>query len=248
MTLATAPMPRAGESATAGTLRVEHLSVFYGESQVLYDVSLEVRPGTVVSLLGRNGVGKTTLLKTLVGTLRPRSGAIMLDGLDVTRVPAHERAWRGLGYVPQGRCVFPHLSVYDNLLVAAEAKRGGGPKAVEAMLDTFPALRLSGKKPAGTLSGGQQQQLAIARALVRRPSLLVLDEPTEGIQPNIVLEIEQAIQALKAQGLTILLVEQFLDFALSVSDTYYVMAKGSIVAEGATADVNRDKLMRHLAV
>lgn len=243
----TAEMPVL-RSGTAGSLRVERLSVFYGESQVLYDVSLEVPAGSVVSLLGRNGVGKTTLLKTVVGSLRPRTGSIVLDGLDVTYAPAHRRAWNGLGYVPQGRGVFQHLSVYENLLVASEARGGGGAKTVSSLLETFPALQSAHRKMAGTLSGGQQQQLAIARALVRNPSLLVLDEPTEGIQPNIVLEIEQAILALKARGLTILLVEQFLDFALSVSESYYVMAKGTIVAQGQTSGLDPQTIRHYLAV
>ena len=232
----------------ASSLRVEGLSVFYGESQVLYDVTLEVPPASVVALLGRNGVGKTTLLKSITGGLSPRAGRVVLDGQDVTRAPAHKRAWGGIGYVPQGRGMFPQLTVYENLQVAAESRGGGGQTAIEEMLAAFPALATYRSKMAGTLSGGQQQQLSIARALVRRPSLLVLDEPTEGIQPNIVLEIEQAIRSLKEQRLSILLVEQFLDFALSVSDTYYVMAKGSIVAQGHTAHVDPDDITHHLTI
>ena len=238
----------ASAPARASSLAVEQLDVYYGESQVLYDVALEIPPASVVALLGRNGVGKSTLLKAIVGTLSPRAGRVLLDGRDVTRAPAHRRAVGGIGYVPQGRGVFPHLTVYENLQVAAEAQGGGGKPAIDEMLAAFPALQTFRAKMAGTLSGGQQQQLAIARALVRRPSLLILDEPTEGIQPNIVLEIEQAIRGLKEQQLSILLVEQFLDFALSVSDTYYVMAKGSIVAQGLTAHVDPDDITHHLTI
>ncbi len=246
------PAPAAPPSeraiATAGALDVEGLCTYYGESQVLFDVSLSVPPGGVVCLLGRNGVGKTTLLKTIMGVLPARRGRLRFEGQDLTRAPAHRRAWAGIGYVPQGRRIFPHLSVLENLQVAAEARGGGGPAAIAEMLDLFPALGTSIRKSGGTLSGGQQQQLAIARALIRRPRLLVLDEPTEGIQPSIVLEIERTIQALQSQHLTILLVEQFLDFALSVSDKYFVMARGTIVASGAAHGLDPDTIKHHLAV
>jgi urea transport system ATP-binding protein len=228
-------------------LTVNNLDVSYGESQVLFDVSLEVHAGEVVCLLGRNGVGKTTLLKAIMGLVPTRRGRISLDQQDLTRVPTHRRAWAGIGYVPQGRGIFPHLSVYENLLVAAES-RGGGRAALADVLDLFPSLRTFARKSGGALSGGQQQQLAIARALLRRPHLLVLDEPTEGIQPSIVLEIEQAIHAFKNKRLTILLVEQFLDFALSVSDRYYAMARGAIVDHGTTHSLDPDSLKHHIAV
>ena len=238
---AAAPLP-------CGALEVSEISAYYGESQVLFDVSLSVPAGQVVCLLGRNGVGKTTLLKTIMGLLAPRRGRIAFDGRDVTTAAPHLRAQAGIGYVPQGRGVFPHLSVYENLLVAAEARGGSGKAGIDEMLELFPALRSYARKSGGTLSGGQQQQLAIARALLRNPSLLVLDEPTEGIQPNIVLEIEQTIQALQATRMTILLVEQFLDFALSVSDHYYVMARGSIVESGPTQGLDPDTLQHHIAI
>jgi len=231
-------------------LSVEHLQVCYGESVILNDVSLEVPSGQVVCLMGRNGVGKTTLLKAILGVLRSRQGRVIFDSQDLTQRAPNQHARAGIGYVPQGRGIFPHLTVYENLLMGFEALRvvRTDSEALEEMYSLFPVLRAMHQRAAGTLSGGQQQQLAIARALVRRPKLLLLDEPTEGIQPSIMLEIEEVILSLQARGdMSILLVEQFLDFALGVADHYYVMETGTIVAEGPIQEFNQEVVKEYLA-
>ena len=237
-------------------LTIKGLSVGYGQSLVLTDVALDVPEGQVVCLMGRNGVGKTTLLKAIMGLLNPRAGQIRFDQADLTRWAPHRRARAGFGYVPQGRHIFPYLTVHENLLMGLEAfsgKKGHGKKgraeAVDKMYGLFPALKVNPKKVAGTLSGGQQQQLALARALVREPSLLLLDEPTEGIQPSIVQEIEELLHRLREQReTTILLVEQFLDFALGIADYCYVMEKGSIALEGAARDLDHNLVREYVAV
>lgn len=230
-------------------LRVERLSVYYGESRVLCDVDLHVPEGRVVCLMGRNGVGKTTLMHAIMGVLRPLGGKILLDGKEITGRAPYERARAGIGYVPQGRGIFPHLTVYENLLIGLEAGRDQRRAAVDEAIEVFPRLKTMLSRPAGALSGGQQQQLAIARALVSRPRLLLLDEPTEGIQPSIILEIEDAIQALKETGrMAILLVEQFLDFALRVADSYYVMEKGAIVSSGPVQALDQGVVREYLAI
>ena len=232
-------------------LTVEHLAVAYGESQILNDVSLRVPTGDVVCLMGRNGVGKTTLLKAIMGLLRVRAGRITFESQDLTHQPPHRRARAGIGYVPQGRGIFPYLSTYENLLIGFEAVPGQrvDQEAVEEMFALFPMLAQMRARPAGTLSGGQQQQLAIARALVRRPRLLLLDEPTEGVQPSIMLEIEEVIRSLQRRGdMAILLIEQFLDFALGVASDYYVMETGAIVAQGPTSAFDERVAREYLAV
>lgn len=232
-------------------LNVEDLQVYYGESQILKGVSLNVRPNQVVCLLGRNGVGKTTLMKTLIGVNKSRKGKISLDGEDLTRYQPNQRAWAGIGYVPQGRGIFPYLSVYENLLMGFEAsgKYKFDQAALDEMYQLFPVLKDMRKRVAGTLSGGQQQQLAIARALVRSPKLLLLDEPTEGIQPSIMLEIEEVILSLQAhKEITILVVEQFLDFALSIADYFYIMETGMIVEQGSIAQFNDEISKTYLSV
>ncbi len=233
-------------------LFVESLSVAYGQSRVLFDVSLDVPEGQVVCLMGRNGVGKTTLLKTIMGLLRPRDGAVRFQDADLTNWPSHKRARAGIGYVPQGRLMFPFLSVHENLLMGLEgskATRQSNSDAIEEMYSQFPALKINPSKAAGTLSGGQQQQLALARALVQRPKLLILDEPTEGLQPSIVQEIEDLIQGLREQRSTgILLVEQFLEFALTVADHCFLMEKGEIVLEGETNNIDQALMHEYLAV
>jgi urea transport system ATP-binding protein len=238
-------------------LDIKSLSVGYGQSLVLSQVALEVTQGQVVCLMGRNGVGKTTLLKAIMGLLRPRSGRVQFAQDDITAWPPHRRAKAGMGYVPQGREVFPYLSVHENLLMGLEAfpagKRRGRGKGNNAetdrMYDIFPALKINPNKAAGTLSGGQQQQLALARSLIREPKLLLLDEPTEGIQPSIVQEIEELLQRLRdQQETTILLVEQFLDFALGVADYCYVMEKGAIVLEGTARDLDHNLVREYVAV
>ena len=232
-------------------LSVEGLDVYYGESRILNNVSLEVPSGQVACVMGRNGVGKTTLMKAVMGVLRARAGRVIFDGSDFTHQSPHLRARAGIGYVPQGRGIFPFLSVYENLLMGFEAAPGArtDPATVEEMYAVFPVLKQMRARVAGTLSGGQQQQLAIARALVRRPRLLLLDEPTEGIQPSIREEIEGVIQSLRDRGdLSILLVEQFPDFALNVADDYYVMETGHIVARGAVRDFDQASVREYLAV
>jgi urea transport system ATP-binding protein len=230
-------------------LTVERLSVSYGESRILNEVDLRIAPGQVVCLLGRNGVGKTTLLKAIMGLLRPRAGQVRFDERDVTGLPTYQRARAGIGYVPQGRGIFPYLTVRENLLMGFETQRLWRGDALEEVDALFPVLKSMGQRTAGVLSGGQQQQLAIARALLGRPRLLLLDEPTEGIQPSIVGEIQDVIDRLRQRGdMAILLVEQFLDFALSAASHYYVMEKGQIVAEGATHQISQATVQQYLAV
>jgi urea transport system ATP-binding protein len=225
-------------------LSVSNLNQYYGGSHILRDVAFELPGGKVTALLGRNGVGKTTLLRTLMGLLPTRSGQIRFENRDLTKAKTHERARIGLGYVPQGREIFPRLSVEENLRMALLGK-----KIPDRVFELFPVLRQMIKRRGGDLSGGQQQQLAIGRALTMQPRLLILDEPTEGIQPSIIKEIERAIRALAATGeMAILLVEQYYDFARSLADQYLVMERGEIVARGAGADMERDGVKRLLAV
>lgn len=234
-------------------LSVENLDVYYGESRILDNVSLEVPTGKVACLMGRNGVGKTTLLKAIMGTLKTRKGQITWEQQDITRMPPHRRARSGIGYVPQGRGIFPYLTVYENLLMGLEAVEKRDPlrlmETVEGVYTIFPVLKQMQRRMAGTLSGGQQQQLAIGRALMSRPRLLLLDEPTEGIQPSIVEQIEQVIAGLRDQGgMSILLIEQFLDFALGIADTCYVMEKGHIVSSGRADALDQAVIREHLSV
>jgi urea transport system ATP-binding protein len=223
-------------------LVVSALNQYYGGSHILRNLSFEVPAGKVTALLGRNGVGKTTLLRTLMGLVPARSGTIVFEQKELTRAKPYERARAGIGYVPQGREIFPRLSVEENLLMGARRI----PDAVFAM---FPVLKQMLGRRGGDLSGGQQQQLAIGRALAMQPRLLILDEPTEGIQPSIIKEIERAIRALAASGeMAILLVEQYYDFARSLADQYLVMERGEIVARGAGADMESDAVKALLAV
>lgn len=228
-------------------LEASHLRIAYGESVVVEDLSLSVLPGQIACVMGRNGASKTTLLKAIIGAMRPRSGQIRFGGEDISRWPSYNRARAGIGYVPQGRGIFPHLTVHENLLVGLEPVGGHDTGQMEEVLGIFPVLKEMSGRTAGVLSGGQQQQLAIGRALLSRPSLLLLDEPTEGIQPSIVDDIERVIASLRGK-MAILLVEQFLDFALAVADRCYVMERGSIVLEGAPADLDHAALREYLAV
>jgi urea transport system ATP-binding protein len=230
-------------------LRVQGLSVGYGDSQILWDVHLHIPQGQVVCLMGRNGVGKTTLLKSVMGLLSAYAGGIMFDGQDITRSRPEQRARRGMGYVPQGREIFPQLTVLENLSLGLLAQKGRQGKVPDSVFELFPALSSLLNRRGGFLSGGQQQQLAIARALVTEPKLLLLDEPTEGIQPSIIQEIEEVIARIKAEGqVTILLVEQYLEFAWRLADAFYMMEKGSIVAHGDIADLSEDVVKQYLTV
>lgn len=224
------------------------LDVYYGDSRVLTHVNLSVGSGEVVCVMGRNGVGKTTLLKTVVGLLAPRRGAIELDGTPIADQPPYARARLGIGYVPQGRDIFPTLSVRENLLVGAR-RRDPPPAAFDYVLSLFPALEALLAKRGGDLSGGQQQQLALARALIADPSLLLLDEPTEGIQPSIVEQIADVLERLKGEGRrSILLVEQYLEFAWSIGDRFYVMDKGGVALESDKASLRLDEVTAYLSV
>jgi urea transport system ATP-binding protein len=233
-------------------LEVRGLNVAYGESQVLWDVSLDVPAGSVVCLMGRNGVGKTTLLKTIMGLLPARSGQIRFDGTDLGGRRPEERAACGIGYVPQGREIFPNLTVQENLrmgLLGRTRNGHGSPgEAQERVFELFPKLRALLGRKGGVLSGGEQQQLAIARVLLGRPKLLLMDEPTEGIQPSVIIQIEEAIERIKAQGISVLLVEQYLEFAWRLASAYAIMRKGTIVSTGATAELREDMVRQHLTV
>jgi urea transport system ATP-binding protein len=227
---------------------VRDLDVYYGGSRVLSHVNLSVGSGEVVCVMGRNGVGKTTLLKTIVGLLAPRRGSLEFRGASIVGQPPDARARLGLGYVPQGRDTFPMLSVRENLLVGAR-RREPRPGALDYVLSLFPALPALLGKRGGDLSGGQQQQLALARVLIADPSLLLLDEPTEGIQPSIVEQIADVLERIKREGRrSILLVEQYLEFAWSIGDRFYVMDKGAVALESDRAGLRLDDVTAHLSV
>ncbi len=231
-------------------LTIDGLDVLYGRSQVLFGVSLEVPQNALLCVMGRNGVGKSTLLNAVMGVLKPARGKVMWDGRDITKLKPFERVRAGMAYVPQGHPVFPQLTVAENLAVAAESIGARVTKgATDEALDLFPRLRPLLPRKAGFLSGGQAQQLAFARSLVARPELLLLDEPTEGIQPSIILEIEDAIGQLhKARGLSIVLVEQYVEFALRLADRYVVLDAGEVVASGEAKSLEDDTVRRLLAV
>ncbi|HEU5071945.1 MAG TPA: ABC transporter ATP-binding protein [Verrucomicrobiae bacterium] len=253
-------------------LTLVNISVSYDGSRILRDVSLDVQPGEVVCLMGRNGVGKTTTLKAITGLVRPDQGAVKLGGADLTALKPDARARSGLGYVPQGRDIFPNLTVLENLRIGAVAQGRKLNGELDRVFQLFPVLKEMTGRKGGVLSGGQQQQLAIGRALLTDPKILLLDEPTEGIQPNIIDQIGETIKRLRSEGLKgdghnyveevegaikqlrregrlgILLVEQYLDFCLDVGDRFYVMDRGSIVAKGNIAELNEDIVKQHLTV
>ncbi len=232
-------------------LEIRGLNTYYGESHILRDVDLRVLAGEMVCLIGRNGVGKTTLLKSLIGLLKPRSGEIVFEGHGMERHPPHRRARSGIGYVPQGREIIPQLTVEENLMLGMEALPGGLARNRHIdpfVYELFPILQEFLSRKGGDLSGGQQQQLAIARALLGQPKLLLLDEPTEGIQPNIVQDIEAAVQRIIAEkGIGVLLVEQHLHFVRQ-ADRYYAMQRGGIVASGSTSELSQQVVDRFLSV
>ena len=232
-------------------LEITGLNTYYGESHILRDVDLSVRAGEMVCLIGRNGVGKTTLLKSLIGLLRPRSGEILFEGSGLNRQAPHQRARAGIAYVPQGREIIPQLTVEENLMLGREALPGGlaRNRSIDPIVyDLFPILQEFLPRKGGDLSGGQQQQLAIARALLGKPKLLLLDEPTEGIQPNIVQDIEAAVRRIIAEtGVGVLLVEQHLHFVRQ-AHRYYAMQRGGIVASGPTSDLSQSVVDQFLSV
>ena len=228
-------------------LDVRDLNQYYGGSHILRGVSLQAKPGEVTALLGRNGVGKTTLLRCLMGLVAPRSGSIAWNGERVEHKRPEERVRRGFGYVPQGREIFPRLTVEENLRIGAASR---GNDEIPLWIDElFPVLRSMRARRGGDLSGGQQQQLALGRALMGAPKLLILDEPTEGIQPSIIEEIGRVIRQLASErGLAILLVEQYYDFAKKLADTYAVMSRGEIVASGPAAEMDAKDVRALIAV
>ena len=220
-------------------LKLNKIATAYGQSRVLWDIDLAVERGGATALIGRNGVGKTTLLRTIMGVQKPTAGTIWLEGREVTGLQSFQRARVGVGFVPQGRHIFPHLTVQENLETGLSALAGRGlgatSKIPEHIFELFPKLKLVRDRKGGVLSGGEQQQLAIGRALAGQPKLLLLDEPTEGIQPNVVQQIEQALRQVRTElGVTILIVEQYLDFAWAFADHYSVMQRGRIIRQGDT--------------
>ena len=230
-------------------LEVRDLEFSYGEVQVLRGLDLNAEAGTIVCVMGRNGVGKTTLLRNVMGLETLSKGSISLGGKDFTRRPANERAAFGIGYVPQGRQIFPRLTVEENLRVGLEAAGEGKTIVPDEVYTIFPILWEMRRRRGGDLSGGQQQQLSISRALVTNPSILVLDEPTEGIQPNVITEIGKVIRRLvEERNLAVLLVEQYVDFVREFADRFHVMNRGSFVAEGPTAELDDSFVRRHLSV
>lgn len=232
-------------------LSVRGLNVYYGESHILRNVDLSIVPGQMACLIGLNGVGKTTLLKSIIGLVPQRSGRIDLAGSSCGDLPPHRRARAGIGYVPQGREIIPQLTVRENLLLGLEALPGGMARHRHIdplVFELFPVLETFLARRGGDLSGGQQQQLAIARALLGKPRLLLLDEPTEGIQPSVVLDIQRAVaRIIRETGISVLLVEHHASFVRQ-ADWYYAMQKGGIVASGSTADLSKEMIQRFLSV
>ena len=231
-------------------LQVEQVNQYYGAAHTLRGVSLSVAKGECVTLLGRNGVGKTTLLKCLMGVLPVARGSVTWNGRDITRLKPHRRAARGIAYVPQGRDIFARLTVEENLMMGMATLSGREAARISGeVYELFPVLKEMLGRRGGDLSGGQQQQLAIARALLARPQLIILDEPTEGIQPSIIKDIERVIRLLRERGdIGILLCEQYFDFARALADKFVVLSRGEVVASGTAAEMDGEHVRRHLAV
>jgi urea transport system ATP-binding protein len=236
-------------AASEALLSIKGLDVYYGESQVLRDLNIDLKPGTITALMGRNGVGKTTLLKAIMGLLPTRRGEVTFQGRAIKGLPPEKRARAGIAYVPQGREIFPKLTIEENLRIGLEARPDRLKKIPEdEVFGLFPFLAGMRKRLGGNLSGGQQQQLAIARALIGKPRILLLDEPTEGIQPSIIQDIEKVLFGLKEKGdISVLLVEQYLDFARRLGDDYYIMQRGTMVQSGKTSELTEESVKKHLA-
>jgi len=231
------------------TLQVRDIDTFYGTSHILHGVSLEMADRELVAVLGRNGAGKTTLLRSVTGVNPPAVGSILLDGTEITKLKSHRRTWLGISYVPQGREIIPDITVAENIYVALLGKGRKAKDVPKFIFDYFPALKsLLGQK-GGTLSGGQQQQLAIARALVQEPKLLLMDEPTEGLQPSVVEEIEPIIKRIPTErNCAVLLVEQNLDFVRAITQKFAILETGRIVASGNIGELTSTVVQQHLAV
>ncbi|HIM30614.1 MAG TPA: urea ABC transporter ATP-binding subunit UrtE [Planctomycetes bacterium] len=230
-------------------LSIENLSFAYGNVQVLHNINMAMAPGEVTCIVGRNGVGKTTLMKNIMGTLRASGGDLSLNNVQLRRLPANRRAKAGIALVPQGRQIFPKLTVQENLLVGLQARTNRVKKIPDEIYDMFPILKSMARRMGGDLSGGQQQQLAIGRALVGEPEVLLLDEPTEGIQPNIIQQIGEVLRQLaKERNVIVVLVEQYLDFVHEFGHRFYLMNRGRSVADGATSELTSDLVAAHLSV
>jgi urea transport system ATP-binding protein len=232
-------------------LELIDLDTYYGESRIITKLNMSIKKGSVTCLIGRNGVGKTTTLKSIMGLVKTPSGKIIFDGKDIIKLPSYDRVRLGIGYVPQGRDIFPQMTVRENLELGLQALAGKKQKAEipEYIFELFPALPKFMKRKGGDLSGGQQQQLAIARALAADPKILILDEPTEGIQPSIIQDIGRAIRRINSEkGITVLLVEQYLEFVLEISDNLYIMEKGNIVLSGVTAEQDAEHIQKILTI
>lgn len=230
-------------------LTVENLSFAYGAVGILHGIDMSMETARVTCLVGRNGVGKTTLLKNIMGLLRPSAGVVRIDEQDISSLSANKRAVAGLGFVPQGRQIFPKLTVEENLRVGLQARNDHQKTIPDEVYDLFPVLKEMGRRRGGDLSGGQQQQLAIGRALVGNPSVLVLDEPTEGIQPNIIQQIGHVLRDLvESREMTVVLVEQYLDFVRDFGHNFYIMDRGKVVESGETRQLSEDLVQAHLSV
>ena len=229
-------------------LTIRNLSFSYGSVQALREINMTMHTGKVTCVMGRNGVGKTTLMKNIMGVLVPTAGSVLCDEHDLTKLPPYRRARAGLALVPQGRQIFPKLTVAENLEVGLSSANGRVRAVPESVYELFPIIKTMAKRLGGDLSGGQQQQLAIARALVSQPKVLLLDEPTEGIQPNIITQIGQVLHHLVDQlKMTVVLVEQYLDFVKEFGHQFYIMNRGRVVAEGGTGDLT-EMVHHHLSV
>lgn len=225
-------------------LEIQNINSYYGESRVLNELSLSVPDGEIVGLIGRNGVGKSTTLKSIMGLIKTTGGSIIFDGNDIIKMPTYERVKKGIGYVPQGRDIFPYMTVQENLEMGLQPLGGKG-KIPDYIYELFPIIPEFAKRKGGDLSGGQQQQLAIARALAAEPKILILDEPTEGIQPSIIHDIGVAIKKVNEwKHITVLLVEQYLDFVMENTSYLYVMEKGEIIYKNRTADAEKEEVQK----